>query len=101
MGQRRFANGVHIETDGVQLLVIEKIAPIEDESWFGHRFIDGLVIEGSKLGPIGQDGDGMGAFSGRVRVRLEADELGSSSQVGAGIIEGVRIGQNDIRAFLQ
>ena len=43
----------------------------------------------------------MRIFGGRVGVGLEANQFGRSAQVGAGIVESVWVGQDDVGAFFQ
>src|SRR5262249_44900544 len=49
--QGRLADGEDVEADGVKGLVIEDVAPVEDEGGLLHRVEDGAVVERAVLVP--------------------------------------------------
>ena len=75
MLQRRLADGEDVEPDRVQGLGIEQVPAVEEEGGPLHRVEDGAVIERPVRVPLGEDGDGVRAPRGGVRILLEDDPV--------------------------
>merc|ERR1712146_830260 len=71
----RLADGPHVEADLLELRDVEDVAPVEDEGGLLHRVEDALVVKRLEGVPLGEDGDGVRAGAGDVRVVLDLDLL--------------------------
>jgi len=59
-----FADGEDVEAEVEEGLMIEDVAPVEDEGGVGHALVDALIVELGEVGPLGEEGDGVGTFGG-------------------------------------
>mmetsp|Transcript_10884 Transcript_10884/g.21739 ORF Transcript_10884/g.21739 Transcript_10884/m.21739 type:complete len:484 (+) Transcript_10884:310-1761(+) len=85
----RLADAVNLKADRLQLFVVYEVAPIEQKRGLRHRIEDLLVVVRLELVPLGEDGDGVGAGGGFVRVGAR-DEHFVKPRVGIlGHVQGV------------
>lgn len=96
-----FADGMDVEAEVEEGLMIEDVAPVEDEGGVGHAFIDALVVELGEEGPFGEEGNGVGSLGSEVGIGLEDDAIGKVAKIGTGVFEGVGIGEDDLGMLLE
>ena len=101
MLQRGFADGIDVETDFVQRLMVEVVAAVEQECGLNHTVENFLIVERFVFLPLGQQGDGVRAFGRLVRIGLEFDAVDDVGQIGFGVLNGLRIGDDDFGVFRQ
>mmetsp|Transcript_21895 Transcript_21895/g.63710 ORF Transcript_21895/g.63710 Transcript_21895/m.63710 type:complete len:393 (-) Transcript_21895:249-1427(-) len=64
--------------------MVEDVASVKQKGWLGHGSVDLLKVVGFKLIPLGEDGESVGALTGRVGIRRgdqHAIQLGDSRVV--------------------
>mmetsp|Transcript_5034 Transcript_5034/g.14298 ORF Transcript_5034/g.14298 Transcript_5034/m.14298 type:complete len:451 (+) Transcript_5034:158-1510(+) len=83
------ANGMDLEANLSEGLVVEDVPSIEDEGRLGHRRIDFLVVVRLELVPLGQDGHGVRTGAGVVGVGAGGDLLLKAGGVGLVYAAGV------------
>ncbi len=81
--------------------MIQDVAPVKDKGGVHHRLVDGLIVQFGELGPLGGDGDGVGALRRGVGVGFECHPVGHVLQVDAGALQRVRVGEDDLGVLLQ
>ena len=101
MRQGRFSDRINIETDIEAAAVIQDVPAVEDKGGFGHAIKNLLEIEITVQVPLGQEGDGMAAFRGAGWILDIMDLTLDSCQVGAGVFQGLRVGDDDFGLFLE
>ena len=75
--QGTLANGVNVESNASQIVMIENVSPIKNESRLGHAGIDLLVIVVLELVPFGNDDDCVGVSDCTDVIELNVEILGS------------------------
>uniref|UniRef100_A0A8R7U5F2 Uncharacterized protein n=1 Tax=Triticum urartu TaxID=4572 RepID=A0A8R7U5F2_TRIUA len=83
---KRLANGVDDESDVPELLRVDDVAAVEDESRLLHDVVHAPVVEAPEVLPLGQDADGVRVAGGLVRVRRDGDRL-----LIAGLAHGLQV----------
>ena len=58
--------------------MIKEIPSIKEESRFDHGAMDLFIIQLGELVPFRQEGDGMSAFCGRIRIGFETTRAARS-----------------------
>src|SRR5687767_4112826 len=66
--QRRFANGINIESHLIQLFVIKEIPSIEDKGGLDHGIVNSFIVQLSILRPFCENGNRMSLKRGNIRV---------------------------------
>ena len=69
------ANGMDLEANLSQGVVVEDVPSVENEGRLGHGGIDLLIVVGLELVPLGQDGQGVRAVAGLIGVRAGGDGI--------------------------
>ncbi len=101
MSERRFANGIDVESDLEQPPVIEEVTSVKNKGGFFHIVVDFLEVQIAVLGPLGEKGQGVRPFCSFIWVFNIFNLFVNAIEILLRVGQGVRVGNAQMRLFFK
>ena len=99
--QGRFADRIHVEPDIEAAAMVKDVSAVKDEGGLHHGIENPPEVEMPVGIPLGEKGDGVAPLCGKRGIFDVTDFSLDPGKIGAGILQGLRIGDDELGPFLE